>query len=96
MDLTQSSILPSAQQSTSLSQVETQDQTQQTQSSGAGRNFYSADEDLDLNGSEEDDEAYYIIRASGLEETQPTDIYGQETLMYEREQKAYESYQREH
>ena len=84
------SIPPSAQPPASLSQVETQDQTQDT----SAEPFYAADEDLDLNGSAEDDEAYCMIKASELEDSQCTDIQGQETMMYKEQQKEYEVYQR--
>ena len=69
--------------------METQDQTQ---SSAGTRNFYSVDKDLDLNGSTEDDEAYCRIKASGLEDTQPTNVWGQETMMYKQLEEGHESY----
>ena len=56
--------------------------------------MYSGDEDLDLNGSAEDDEAYCRIQASGLQDTQPTDDLGQDTIMYKRFQEEYNSYKR--
>ena len=91
MEVTKSSIPPSAQPHMSASQAETQDQTQYTSLQG---NIYGPDEDLDLNGSEEDDVSDGIPDTSKVEVSQSPTTWGQETMMYNQQQREYESYKR--
>lgn len=89
MAITDNSIPPSAQPPASASQVETQEQTQYTTPQDI---IYGADEDLDLNGSKEDDMSDCIPDTSQVEETQCPSVYGQEKIMYQRQLGEHEAW----
>ena len=54
----------------------------QTQSNNIGQNFYNIDKNLDFNSSIKDNKAYYIIKAFKLKKEEPTNIQGQEIIIY--------------
>ena len=74
----------------SASQAETQDQTQYINTQGA---YYAPDEDLDLNGSEEDDATDNMFDTQKVEETQDPPVKSWESQFYERQVMGHQAYE---